>query len=277
MQFRFYILGLLALSLSTALSCSGKTKSKTTESASSDNSGSPPVATTAKPFVLKLFTQYDNTEYTNQLTFAETGTDECSVSATSPTATCTATIHEGRLYYSSLNFQFSWLSGDCKLLFFQPYYYKADSTAAYYPPGSDSSIDCTATPIPAKCFGGAALDIVTDFPRFRANIYLPDETTPTTALSATEKVTSAASNLYGSNRWTVNDMAAGKTGTAASSADLGGQGDGYIANTYVDYTFTCRDDWYDPVTYTVNLRIRDEDSDAGNPVINNFFTWKEWL
>ena len=273
--FRTLRQGIFAIAvLAFVLSCGGKTKSKATESGSTGAPSTPPVASAAKPFALKLFTQYDDTTYVNQLTFNETGTDECSVTAAAPVATCTVEVPEGRLYFSSLNFQYSWVWEECKLLHFAPYYYMADNTAAYFPPQADSSVDCTAAPIPTACFGGAAVDLVPGFPSNRTIIHLPDENVPLVPLTFESEVRSAYSHKYSSNRWTVNDLDPLKIGMNATPADLGGQGDGYIANSYVNYTFYCRDDWYDPVTYTVNLVVKDVDTNGAGP--NDYFTWKEW-
>ncbi len=235
---------------------------------------SPPTASAAAPFQLKLYTKYDGRTYINQLTFAETGTDTCKATTTAPVAICTVTVPEGRLYFSSLNFNYSWLPTSCPLLTFQTYYYRASVSAAYIPPGATSSIDCTAIPISPTCFGGAAPALVAGFPTFVGLIHLPDEANLTVPSVTDLPVASAYSIAFGSNRRTVNDLAPAKVGNTYTSAQLGGLGDGYLPNTYVDYTFTCRDHWYDPATYTVHLNVRDENSAAGTAVpINDFQTW----
>lgn len=271
--------GVLSLTLASTFGCS-KAKDDLSSLSSEDPSDptpvTPPAVSTAKPFALKMFTTYDQVSYHYNLTFQETGTTECSVTSSAPTATCTVIVPEGRLYYSKLSFNFSWLPSQCNLMLFTPYSYKASSSASYLPPGADSAVDCTALPIPAACYGGAAVDLVPSFPKFGSLIYEPDETDLTITHSDVQTVKSAHSHLYGSNRWTVNDMATGKIGSTATSTDLGGYGDGYIANTYVNYKFQCKDHWDDPDTYTVNVVVKDEDSEAGNPTLDDHYTWKEW-
>ena len=43
---------------------------------------------------------------------------------------------------------------------------------------------------------------------------------------------------------------------------------------FVDYSIRCLDSWYDPVGYTINLKIIDDDSNVGGP-IDDFWSWKE--
>ena len=83
-------------------------------------------------------------------------------------------------------------------------------------------------------------------------------------------------------------MPTGKIGTPATAAELNGgsaayaPGDTYLGATaadpynYYNYQFVCRDHWYDPDKYTINVRVTDEDSEAGNPTLDNYYTWKEW-
>lgn len=266
----------LIFQFGVALGCKNKAETLTDDSSGSGDGGTTPApapVSTAKPFALQLFTKFDGKDYVNQLTFLETGTTTCAATPSSPTPTCTVVVPEGRLYFSSMHYQFSWLASSCRLLIFQPYYYRSSNSAGYVPPGSQDPIDCSATPIPATCWGGAAPGLVDGFPNKTSIIYLPDETDLTTPVSAHLTLDSAYSINALSNRRSVNDLAAGKVGTNFDATDLGGAGDAYLANTYVNYQFMCRDNWYDPDTYVINLYIKDEDSKSGNTVVNDFYTW----
>lgn len=278
--------GLLAMLIVASSSCKNKDKvSDFTDSSSGGGSTpvTPPVVSTAVPLKLKMSTQYDHTEYINSLTFVETGTDECTVtSATSP-VTCTVNVPEGRLYFSSLLFTFAWLPSTCTLLTFEPYFYLANNTGSYTPPGADAAVDCSLRPISASCYGGAAVDIVPSFPKYTGLIYEPDETNLAVANDDTLTVNSAHSHGYGSNRWTVNDMPLASVGNSATAADLNPTGsvpgDTYVGGTlgvtYQNYQFSCRDHWYDPESLVINVNVVDVDSSV-NPQVDDFFSWKEW-
>jgi hypothetical protein len=93
---------------------------------------------------------------------------------------------------------------------------------------------------------------------------LPDLTDLTVPLSTSIDFTSAVSKNLGSNRHTVNDLAAAKVGNTYTAADLADPdgtipGDGYEPNTYKDYQFTCRDSFYDPEAYIINVYVQDVD------------------
>ncbi|NJL23981.1 MAG: hypothetical protein HC902_01515 [Calothrix sp. SM1_5_4] len=158
---------------------------------------------------------------------------------------------------------------------FIPYSYRRSTSATYVPPGGDpaSPVDCTKSD--AQCYGGAAKHLAPDFPKSIGIIYLPNELQLDTPSTKTETLKSSYSSEGYSNRHSVNDMDAAKVGNTYGSADLGSFGDGYVANSYRDYVWACRDDWYDPETYTITLKISEEDSEPGNPTVNHIGTWKE--
>ena len=277
----FFIYAFLSLSV---LSCGKQADVATNTStlpAPTPNPGAPtapgsgPTVTVTDPLALQVYTVYDKTHAIEYQKFTETGTSTCTSTTTTPNVTCSVPIPEGRIYFSSLNFQFSWNTGSCKLLTFQPYYYQASNTANFSPPWVTSPIDCSASPILGTCFGGAAVGIVPSFPKFRALIYTPDESLPPGPQTHTETVSSANAGSVGSNRQTVNDLALGKRATAypAGTAFIGT--DAYLANTFVDYTFACADDYSDPLPYRIHVNITDINSSPTNPVINNFNTWAE--
>lgn len=280
------ILGILFIS---ALGCSrGANELSSSGSTLGDGSGSggggggvtvpPPVVSTAAPLALSLYTVYDGeAKYNNELTFSETGTTTCQATDGTPSAICTVVVPEGRLYFSSIKFSYSWMTNKCKLLTFSPYFYLMSLSPVFVPPGATDPVDCSKLPTPADCYGGAARWLVPDFPKYIGLVHFPNEFIIPGPQSQELNLPSGYSNKWGSNRHSVNDITLGGGNVASSytAADLGGVGDAYVANSYVNYDFSCRDDWYDPATYSIRLYIRDEDSAAGNPVINDFRTWKE--
>jgi hypothetical protein len=238
----------------------------------------PPGVTADSPLALRMSTKFLLTNFNKSLTFLETGTDSCVATTTNPVVTCTVKIPEGRLFYSSVKLAYSWLPNNCRILGFQPYYYRASISATYFPPGAKADsegIDCSgATTVPpAACYGGAAPDLVSEFPVKNRIAYFPDENNLTLPSKASVEISAAASKEAGSNRMTVNDLPLAKRATTYTPASLGNIGDGYRANTFTDYIFTCRDEWADDVAYQITLNITEEDSSAAGP--NNFLTWKE--
>jgi len=264
-----------------------------------------PTVTDDNPIALKVYTMYDGIDFAYNFDFTSpdslnSGKDTCTVSSSTYDTNCTVSIPEGRLYYSQLYFSISHLSSTCYYGIFSPYFYQASTSNFYVPPGQlpTAGVDCSSTySLPATCFGGAAPWIVSNFTYYHAsqtgtigNIYRPNETDLTVAQSYTEKVPSAYSATYLTNRMTVNDltnstMKATGLGAMAFSAYLTntavpGPGDGLIANSYHDYTIECRDKWYDPqpfnTQYKIHLYIKDVDSDTGNGPENDYDTWNHY-
>ncbi len=275
---KFYIL-MFSFSILLAGACKDKGETAAAYVPPTDPGTPAPGVSTDAPLALKMSTKFTGINYDNGLTFTETGTTTCAASIATPSVNCTVVVPEGRLYYSDLIFSYSWLPTSCRLMIFQPSYYLASNTVGYYKPGTEVTTDCT--PVggvsPVDCYGGSAIELVSDFPKKRALINLPDETTLTVPQSNTSKVSSAWVANWGSNRHTTSDFLLAKRNTSYSAADLGGAGaitDGYVGGSFVDYTFTCRDAWYDPVSYRINVYVREEDSDNGG-TLNNFRSWKD--
>jgi hypothetical protein len=231
--------------------------------------GAPTVSSTS-PLAINLSTKFDGQSTEQAATFVETATTSCTATAATPNVTCTVNIPEGRLYYSSVTLKFSWSTDACPLMRFTPYQYQASDADDYFPPASSVSINCSvAADTKADCWGGAARDLVTEFPKYRSRIYLPDEaTTGTTTGSAT--INSALLTGWGSNRWTSNSLV-DKT-IDRTSAALGFIGDGYVADSMLDYVWTCRDQWADPQTYSITLKVNDVDTGAAG--LNEILTWQ---
>jgi hypothetical protein len=297
-QLRLFIL--LCIASIQLLGCGGSASSSSGftppgSSTAPPNAVTPPTTSAAVPLSLNIFTVYDTTQFADNQTFVETGTTTCQVTPTAPVATCTLRIPEGRLHYSSMHFQYSWFTSSCKLLIFQPYFYRASTAAIYVPPGSPpgaTGIDCSGSvSAPAStCWGGAAPQLVPTFPIDSALIELPNEAlsagiaqnkavtlSSSYSLGVGTPVDPAATTYHGSNRLTTNDLNPADYGTAYSIAQLGNIGDAYLANSYVNYTFTCRDDWFDPQTYVIHLNITDVNTNGDPPGtgLNDFVTWDE--
>jgi hypothetical protein len=268
-----------ALLLAATLFAACGTKSSGTSSTSSSPPRTPapaPEVTESVPLALAIYTKYDGYEAVQYQTFLETGTEKCEASAADPSVTCTIQVDEARLYYGSLIFQFARDQSKCKILRFQPYFYRASSAAGFDPQWADSTIDCSATsPESPECYGGAAPAAVTDFPEFSHFIYLPDESKLASPLSADVEFKSGNSRKYGSNRHVCNDLDTADRNTTYTGAQLGVTGDGYAAGTMVDYYFACYDDWDDFTTYEIRVYVTDENSETGDPGINHRTSWKE--
>jgi hypothetical protein len=237
--------------------------------------------------VLQLSTTWWNSLGSTSITFNETGTNECIASTTTPVVTCTAEIPEARLYFSNLTFSFSWMTNVCKLLRFQPHYYRRSVNLAYTPPSATAPIDCsqpnTTDDLP-DCFGGSAPTLVPGFPINNHIIYSPVESS-TTPQSDSE--TLAAGYTLGtlSNRHTSNDISALQAGNDIAAGtgvgqldEVGGYntGEGYLGTTYgpmVEYQFYCADEYEDAQAYIINLEITDIDEDTGNPASNDYATF----
>ena len=110
--------------------------------------GAPPVVTAIAPLALQIYTQYDTTGALEYQNFTETGTTICSSTKASPVATCTLPVPEGRLFYSSVNFQLAWNTQSCKILVFQPYFYHASNSDTFSPPwSSGATFPCSTKPL----------------------------------------------------------------------------------------------------------------------------------
>ena len=236
--------------------------------------GTAPTVTDTTPLALQIYTIYDKTKAVEYQTFTETGTTVCQSTTTTPNVTCSVPVQEGRLYLSSINFQFSWTTKACKIMLFQPYYYKASTSATFLPYWSDTAIDCSLAPFPADCWGGVATFMVPSFPKYTGFLFQPDESLPPGPQTSTQTVESGDAKRFGTNRWSVNDLPLAKRGTSYAYGSWMGA-DAYIANTYVDYTFACKDDYYDDLPYKIHVNITDINSSPTNPVVNHFNTWAE--
>lgn len=286
----------LLLLISTQVGCGGNANNTTaasttptTPTSPTTPPGAPPVSNSA-PLSISMYTVLDTQQGAYSLDFAETGSTTCSTSTTSPSITCSVAVPEGRLYYSTLHFVFSWTTAKCAFLAFQPYFYRASNSATYNPPGlpgNTASIDCSgATSVPgAACYGGAAPQMVPKFPAEKGIIFLPNETVTQGPQSTDQALASASSLNVNSNRLTSNDLPSAKWGSTYTAAQLGGYltssgeqpaGDGYMPNTFVTYSLECVDQYYDPTGYAITINVTDVNSASGTASpVDNFNTWAE--
>jgi hypothetical protein len=219
------------------------------------------------PFEVMLYSQYDTGGPFTQEVDCQipTGTAVGTVSA------CNVAIPEGRLEFSAL----SWVvnvgtgtnSNGCAVMVYQPYYYQASNTAGFLPTWEQTAIDCSVSPVATGCFSGTATVVVPDFPINGAVYFNVANNT-----SQTWTLPSARSQSRYSSRWTVNNLAA----RGGAITFLGGR-DAYLANSMVDYQFTCNDAFMQPV-YTFTMQITKTDISGGpnvpaNPLINQYPDW----
>ncbi len=275
--YSFLVLGLAACGKTTGMATDSSNlpaPTPATGGTAPTTPSAPPTVTDAVPLALQIYTTYDTSTAIEYQTFTETNSTVCQATAASPNVTCTVNIPEGRLFYSSLSFQFAWTTSKCRILHFQPYYYQASVTAGFAPPwATDATLDCSKIPFPSGCWSGAAPYLVPQFPKYIGLYYTLDESQATGPLNHTETLKSANTLFAGSNRLTVNDLAIGKRGISYSGGFMGS--DAYLAGTFVDYLFYCRDDYDDPLPYFIHLNVRDVDSAVGNVPEDDHFTWKE--
>ncbi|HEX4923906.1 MAG TPA: hypothetical protein VFV50_07465 [Bdellovibrionales bacterium] len=278
---RASILSIISLLiLAAAVACGGKSNTSASSGGTSPTPvpTDPPQVDADAPVALQIYTTYHNQSAATYHEFTETGTTRCEATTTDPNVTCTIVVPEGRLYYSDLTFQFSWLTSECNIFFFSPYYYLHTALGVgvtINPPWTDyAATTCetlsTASP---SCWGGAAPDLVDGFPRYDTLFYTPDESIA--GGPQTDKVTlsSSYSRNFGSNRGACNDIPTGREVNTYTAAQLGTAGDRYEGNSFVHYQFYCRDHWYDPQSYTIDLIISEEDSESG--AVNHVPSWKE--
>ncbi|WP_413582993.1 hypothetical protein [Bdellovibrio sp. HCB288] len=175
----------------------------------------------------------------------------CSVSTmVQPESTidCKLKAPEGQLYYSATTLTLGTkIPQLCPVVRFVPYMYRISNSDMYVPSGEKDPIKCaTEASTTPKCWGGAATQVVSDFPKFNATFQV-SAFTPSygyVIASNTELLWAAG------NRMIVNNMPV---------ADRGSSQAGYIGGTFRDYSIICLDLWAHPI-YTINLTIVDEDT-----------------
>jgi hypothetical protein len=173
---------------------------------------------------------------------------------------CLVPIGEEQLFYSKLKFEIS-TSGDCTVIQFTPYRYRASSDAAYVPPEGGGPFDCSVadTVSPVECWGGVAKELVPDFPAF-VGLF-------STSGMLSQTISSSNEILGHANRYTSNDMLAADRGVDLAPV---GSFEGYVADSMVDYTAQCVDKWANVVS-TINVFVQDFDGD--DPADDQIESW----
>lgn len=187
------------------------------------------------------------------------------------TKTCVIRIPELTLYFSDLHLSVGTSDATyCTQIAFSPYYYRKSNANPY------ADQDCTSGEF-KECWGGAAPDIIEDFPKVKGLYFLPAN-----SLFKSFKVTSTNSrfladelndiSLYG-NAGTCNNLATGARTTPLTNSNIeftGGAGD------YHDYTFTCADQWGE-LQYQITLVIADYDTPEtpNTPGKDHFWDWDD--
>lgn len=254
------------VSLSALLGCSGG-PAATDDTGSTDPGSEEAVLIATSPLYITLETQYDGDD--NDGTSVENH-GICNIDPDNLAANninCTVTIPEGRLFYSNLTL--NWGTGRpdlCPRIEFFPYYRKLSTSAAYVPAGLINDVDCTDSTVVA-CYGGAALDIVPNFP-INTGLWFP-----TDKVTNITKVVNSAWSLdsrYG-NLHTCNNLSA-----AGRLADVTVGGTQQYESTwgFQDYLLKCVDP-HQGTLFTITMIIEDEDTDASDTDLGNdeFYDW----
>lgn len=281
MQRAFIVTVLYALLSFAATACGSKGNiSSSSGGAPTPVPTTPPTVDETAPVALQIYSTYHQQETAVYHEFTETGTTRCEATATDPDVTCTIVVPEGRLYFSDLTFQYSWLTSECTIFFFQPYYYLHTALApavTINPPWTkyEDTLCENLTDAGPDCWGGAAPEVVPGFPDFDTLFYTPDESISGGPQNDKTTVPSSYSRSYASNRGVCSDMPAGRAVNTYTAAQLGTAGDRYEANSFVQYQLYCRDQWYDDQTYSITVIVSEENSETGDPGVNHFPSWKE--
>lgn len=185
---------------------------------------------------------------------------------------CTVRIPELTLHYSDLNFTLgSDDSATCAQVSFSPYYYRKSTANNYTAPGDSTTTDCSAGD-DAKCWGGAAVTMISGFPKVTGSYFLPSNSasqTFTLKASNTLKIANVADlNLRG-NANSCNNLPTGsRTAAIASPVVYAG------ADDYYDYEIYCRDNW-GAVKFMITLTIADYDTadSAADVSADHYYDW----
>lgn len=190
---------------------------------------------------------------------------------------CSALVPEAQLFYSDLTFTAGTADNvTCSIIYFEPYYYQASSSASFLPTYKNSTaatvpIDCSVAPISPDCFNGVAKHMVPTFPNKTSFYYLTSDRS-----ELVKSVASANELGIASNKFSANNLADQATPQAGV----------YIGNSMQNYQVDCRDFWGE-LHYSINFSLNDEDypgagttpggppsgESPGGPGTNHFSDW----
>jgi hypothetical protein len=192
---------------------------------------------------------------------------------------CTLKVPELTLHYSDITFTIGTNSATtCSHVSFHPYYYQRSVDIAYTPTGATGASDCSGatTPIPTVCFSGAAKSMVTDFPTYTGQYFVPGAALETTFDLASSNTLGATLDddlaVFTSNANVSNGLA-----LVDRAVDLSFGNVDYIGSTMQDYTATCSDP-YGNNLYQIILYLVDSDSTSTPGVspddgVDSYWDW----
>jgi hypothetical protein len=264
-----FTLGALA---STIISC-GSPPEKEKSSASTSPDGSVDSLTEDTALYLNVSTNWENSTVTQSF-------QTCSMTtlvAPETVQTCNVTIPEGQLYYSDINFLVGTkIPAMCPVIAFYPYYHLR-SMSATYKPVDETSFDCSGSKYmeTPECWGGAAPQIIPNFPKNFGWYHLPAVTTYKTYTLPAENTTRWYGNRSKKNFGATNNLPdASRNATIASKP--------YVVDTTTselaaftkmhDYFVVCEDLWAHPI-YTIKLNIIDEDTQNSQGTLDEVEDW----
>lgn len=210
--------------------------------------------------------------------FENWGSCEITANSVQTSKTCELKIPEAQMYYSHLEFRMGTKSAaSCPILSFFPYYYKRSNNAAYSPPDAkagDTPLDCSsANTTEKKCFGGAAPQLIVDFPEYTGSYihthvasevgYVLDSENKLRTFGGSRVNYLATNDLDVGSRVTLND------GSLQERFVDAGQG-----APFVDYYVTCKNYWGETM-YSMKLMISDEnmEEDEGGASNDDYLDW----
>lgn len=244
---------------------SGSGEATPTPTPTPSTSPTPVYTGTEVPLTLTVSTMWSedqNSEYVDA--------GSCSVSASAArgsTSTCTVLVEEARMFFSKTRFTIKTERPDrCALLMFQPYYYVRSASATYTAIGETSTINCSKLDN-SKCFGGAAVYLVPNFPK-RTGLSFETKNVNSVSYDLDAEINLGHYAGYAVNYLLTNDL-------TDRASTIGGSGTltDYVGGSMVDYKVTCMDEWGYPY-HTINVTIHDEDKDgAESDPEDNFPDW----
>jgi hypothetical protein len=212
-------------------------------------------------FAVRVYSLWPGAQTWNRL---DTGT--CQTNVVSSTAVaCSVTVPEAQLHYSKIYFEVYALNGSsqCDVIYFEPYSYLASTNVAFVPGWGTSSTatDCSKPYEHPECWNGAGKALVPGFPRNNRVFHsIGDLTYPQWCSGTMVESANISQNGYVTNRWMTNDLVLSRSADATPL----GAGDGYKANSMVDWRWTCVNQ-YDDVRYSIKMTLTDSNTDGTGP------------
>lgn len=206
-----------------------------------------------------------DTSKDNYQTFAT-----CAIPNNAISKTCALAVPEAQLYFSKARFFVGTTdSTNCPIVNFQPYYYQRSQSATYSLPGDTAAIDCSGTNptlLNTKCFGGAAPNMISTFPKDTGNYFLSNVATEYSFdLNSGNGLRAYNTEV---NYHIANDL------TILNRASSGSGDQERVPLQYYDYKIQCMDLW-GHVLHTLTIIISDDNTvDHDTSTVNDeFLDW----